>query len=149
MSNDAKIKQLKAVVDKKVKDLGSAPIKNFKTSMLYPIKYGNEFSTNKVNLNTLTTRNALFEVAADLAFRKESRVQAAAILGDVDLLDIPLEVHGYPIEDWQHDLKILYRTIVYKKELAELKALESKLQSLMSEEAKTESELDDIAKLLA
>ena len=59
-------------------------------------------------------------------------------------LGISLEISGYNIAEWITDTAIFE----YKKKEAELKILETKLDKMLSDEKKTELELNEIAALL-
>jgi hypothetical protein len=75
---------------------------------------------------------------------REKSSEASAILG---LESGPIYM-GYPIEDWIHDV-IMRGKILNKKKMEEKFALlNSKLDSLLSEEAKKEIELKEIKAML-
>ena len=59
-----------------------------------------------------------------------------------------LELSGYSIDDWISDIKNKMEVLNVKNEIANLKKMEAKLDKLLSEDKKTELELDDIAALL-
>ena len=63
-------------------------------------------------------------------------------------LGINLEIAGYNIEEWIADIKSKIEIFEYKKKESELKVLEAKLDKMLSDEKKTELELDEIAALL-
>lgn len=55
---------------------------------------------------------------------------------------------GYPVEIWINDINHKLATSALKREENELKKMEAKLDKLLSEDKKTELELDEIAALL-
>jgi hypothetical protein len=59
-----------------------------------------------------------------------------------------LNISGYSIDDWMTDIKLKLDILAQKEEEGKLKALESKLATLLSNDKKTELELDSIEKLL-
>jgi len=59
-----------------------------------------------------------------------------------------LDISGYSINDWMADIKSKLEVISYKEEESKLKVMESKLDKLLSNEKKTELEIDEIAALL-
>jgi hypothetical protein len=59
-----------------------------------------------------------------------------------------LVVSGYPINDWLLDIGKLGEKKVIDNEYKKLADLENKLKSLLSEDAKTANELDEISNLL-
>ena len=63
-------------------------------------------------------------------------------------LGISLEISGYNIVEWITDIKCKIEIFEYKKKETELKALEVKLDKMLSDEKKTELELNEIAALL-
>lgn len=63
-------------------------------------------------------------------------------------LDIGLDISGYNIAEWISDIKSKIEIFEYKKKESELKELEAKLDKMLSDEKKTELELDEIAALL-
>lgn len=57
-------------------------------------------------------------------------------------------ISGYATDLWIEDIKNKISVLELKKEEAELKQMESKLDKLLSDDKKTELEIDDIAALL-
>jgi hypothetical protein len=55
---------------------------------------------------------------------------------------------GYTIQEWISDIKSKLEVLAQKNEESNLRMLESKLSMLLSEDKKTELELDAIANLL-
>lgn len=67
---------------------------------------------------------------------------------EADNLGIKLMISGYVIDDWITDIKNKIDVMTTKSEMNNLKAMEAKLDKLLSEDKKTELEIDDIAALL-
>ena len=67
---------------------------------------------------------------------------------EAENLDINFVVSGYSIDDWITDIKNKFEVTKTKAEIYNLKAMEPKLDELLSEDKKTELEIDDIAALL-
>ncbi len=67
---------------------------------------------------------------------------------EAENLDIDFVISGYSIDDWITDIKNKFDIIKTKAEIYNLKTMESKLDELLSEDKKTELEIDDIAALL-
>ena len=63
-------------------------------------------------------------------------------------LDIAFDISGYNVSEWMVDIKSKIEIFEHKKAESDLKALESKLDKMLSDEKKTELELDEIAALL-
>lgn len=58
------------------------------------------------------------------------------------------EISGYSVISWIKDIKSKLEISNVKKQQSDLKAMERKLDKLLSDDKKTELELDDIAALL-
>ena len=63
-------------------------------------------------------------------------------------LDEIIMISGFTLEDWITDIKNKIEAIKYKEEESKLKDMENKLNKLLSDEKKTELEIDEIAALL-
>ena len=90
------------------------------------------------NLNVCSDSDLLL-----LLIRLHSYQMAALDLG-IDRF----EISGYSVTAWVDDIKSKLDVLTAKKEEADLKRMESKLDKLLSEDKKTELELDEIAALL-
>lgn len=78
-----------------------------------------------------------------LLIRLNSYRMSAVNLGMSDF-----EISGYSITAWIKDIKSKLEISSLKKEGADLKKMESKLDKLLSDDKKTELEIDEIANLL-
>lgn len=58
------------------------------------------------------------------------------------------EISGYSVTAWIKDIKSKLEVSDLKKEESDLKKMESKLDKLLSDDKKTELEIDEIAALL-
>ena len=129
--NDERVLQLKQVIDKKKSELkGSKRFAPLTNCVL-------DLEGQKYNLNVLK-----FDDLQLLLVRLNMYLMSAKDLG------INLEVSGYNIAEWITDIKCKIEIFEYKKKEAELKTLEPKLDKMLSDEKKTELELDEIAALL-
>lgn len=131
--NDDRILELKKQVEDKKKELASK-----KTRFVPITNCILEMDGMTLNLNVLSERalillwirlNTYRMSATDLGLRK-------------------FEISGYDLEDWITDVKARLEVIATKREENDLKAMETKLDKLLSEDKKTELELDSIAELL-
>lgn len=129
--NDERVLQLKEIIDKKKLELKG--VKKFTplTNCVLDLK------EQKYNLNVLQ-----FNDLQLLLVRLNMYLMSAKDLG------ISLEISGYNIAEWITDIKCKIEIFEYKKKETELKALEMKLDKMLSDEKKTELELDEIAALL-
>lgn len=78
-----------------------------------------------------------------LLIRLNSYLMSAVDLGMPDL-----EISGYSVTAWIKDIKSKLEVSGLKKEESDLKKMESKLDKLLSDDKKTELEIDEIAALL-
>ena len=65
---------------------------------------------------------------------------------DLNMADF--EISGYSVTTWIKDIKSKLEVSGLKKEESDLKKMESKLDKLLSDDKKTELEIDEIAALL-
>lgn len=70
------------------------------------------------------------------------------LMSAVDLEMSDFEISGYSVTDWIKDIKSKLQVSSLKKEEIDLKKMESKLDKLLSDDKKTEIEIDEIANLL-
>jgi len=130
--NDDRIMLLKQKVDSKRNALKG------KSDRFTPI-------TNCLLVFDKVTYNLYVEASQLLLLRLNSLVMAAQDLG-ID----PKEciISGYSLIDWIEDIKSFLAIQQYRKEKSDLAKLEKQLDSLLSEDKRTELELDSIAALL-
>ena len=72
----------------------------------------------------------------------------AYLMSAKDLGMNDFEISGYSVTSWIKDIKSKLEISELKKQQSDLKAMEQKLDKLLSDDKKTELELDDIAALL-
>lgn len=129
--NDERVLQLKEIIDKKKAELKTtkrfAPLTNCVLDL-----EGQKYNLNVLHLNDL--RLLLVRLNMYLISSKD--------------LNINLEFAGYNIVEWITDIKSKIEVFEHKKKESELKALEAKLDKMLSDEKKTELELDEITALL-
>lgn len=129
--NDERVLQLKQVIDKKKSEIKG--IKKFMPLTNCVL----DLEGQKYNLNVLQ-----FDDLQLLLVRLNMYLMSVKDMG------INLEISGYNLVEWITDIKCKIEIFEYKKKEAELKALEDKLDKMLSDEKKTELELDEIAALL-
>lgn len=133
--NDDRILTLKKQIDDKKKELGKQPRFSPVTTCMFT------YNGNRVNIHTLTsvkdinTALVCFNVYA----------MSAENLG-IDLEDVVFD--GFSVADWMEDLNSKKAVVEYTAKKAQLTALEKKLDKLLSDDKKTELEIDAIADLL-
>lgn len=139
--NDAKIKELLEKVEDQKANLGTKPRGSWITNGIF--KYDDK---NYFNLNTVQNFQGLIDALAFLLEKSLLQETAAKRLE----IEQPMFVwNGYALEDWESDFKKRIEIVNWQKRKELLDKTKKKLHALISEETKTEMELDDIAKLLS
>lgn len=138
--HDEKIEALIKEVEKRKAALGSKPRNILRTNGI--LKFNDR---EHINLNTVSDIETIVKSYAYIIEQFEDFKTAANELE----VDIPFTKDGFSDEDWKEDLKDRLASIKWNKKKVELDALTKKLESLVSEEAKTKNELASIEKLLA
>ena len=130
--NDENIMKLKAQVDKKKKELSAMP------SKVSPV-------TNCLLVLDKTTFNLHVESSEMLLIRLNAYAMSAKELGfDADSVILS----GYTLKQWMDDIRGFLQVQKYRDEKKKLNELEKKLDSLLSEDKRTELEIDKIADML-
>lgn len=129
--NDERVLQLKKIIDEKKSELKA--VKRFTPLTNCVLNLENR----NYNLNVL-----------QLDDLKLLLVKLNMYLMSAKDLNVELNISGYSIEDWMTDVKFKMEIFEHKKKECELKVLEAKLDKMLSDEKKTELELDEIAALL-
>lgn len=130
--NDDKILELKKVIEKKKEDLKK--IKKFSpvTNLVLHLE------DKTYNLNVLDYDSLRF-----LLIKLNSYLLSAHNLSMDDF-----EISGYLLSDWLDDIRGKILMLEMRKKETELKMLENKLESMLSDDKKTELELEQIAEML-
>jgi hypothetical protein len=138
---DALIDQLLAKVAEKKQQIEKIKNPVFKTNLSFPMEmFGN---SNRINLNVVS-----IEVLLSLVQYLDN------LLGDTMRLEAQYDVkfpnqwYGFPIEDWLSDIVLTIKKRQSQTQVAELKAIETKLNSLISEDKKKDIELANLKDLL-
>jgi hypothetical protein len=138
--NDDRIKQLMAEVESRKAKLGAKPKATWLTNGVF------KFNSNEYfNLNTIQNSDKLVEALSFLIGKTRDQKEAAQFLG---VPDPNFEWGGYSIQDWLADFKTRLSIVTWEANKAKLDVTQSKLSQLVSEEARTEMELDSISKSL-
>lgn len=131
--NDDRILELKKQVENKKKEIAKKNVKFVPETNLII-----EINGQKTNINVLSEK----DLNSLLVILNMYRMSSA----DLEMNDF--EISGYKIDKWMNDVRAKINMKTLKNEEAELKRLEEKLDKLLSEDKKTELELDSIAALL-
>lgn len=139
-NNDAVIKDLLQKVEDQKASLGTKEKVAWNTNGVFKYRGGDFF-----NLNTVTDPTVLANALAVLISQESSFKDACKRLG----IKADYKWDGYAVSDWEEDFLTRMRVIEWDKKKKTLDTTKAKLNTLVSEEAKTEMELEDIKKLLA
>lgn len=132
-NNDQRILQLKQQIEDKKEKLA-------KSSRFSPVTNCSlELNGERINIQTLGKERAL-DVLVQLNIYRLSVI-------DLGLLD-EYKLSGYLVSEWIEDIKSRVNILSRKQEEQQLKAMETKLTKLLSEEKKVELEIDEIESLL-
>lgn len=131
--NDDRILELKKQVENKKKEIAKKNVKFVPETNLVI-----EINGIKTNINVLNEK----DLKSLLVILNMYRMSSA----DLEMNDF--EISGYKVDEWMNDVRAKINMKTLKNEEAELKRLEEKLDKLLSEDKKTELELDSIAALL-
>ena len=133
--NDDRILVLKKQIEEKKKDLGKQPRFSPVTTCMF------NYNGNRVNIHTLTSVKDINTMLVHFNIYAMS----AENLG-IDCADVCFE--GFSVADWMEDLNAKKAVVEYNEKKSQLSVLEKKLDRLLSDDKKTELEIDAIADLI-
>jgi hypothetical protein len=137
--NDEMVKQLMAKVAEQKEALGAKPKVSWKTNGVF--KYDDK---RYININVSNTQD-LLEALSYMIGNSSSMLEASKRL---NLPYTAPSFGGYSIEEWEADFKLRVEILGWEGGKKILEETERKLASLVSEEARTEMELEKIKKSL-
>lgn len=133
--NDDKILILKEQIENKKKALGKQPRFSPTTTCVFT------YNNSKINIHTLSSIKEI-----DMMIVHFNMYVMSAKNLQIDCDNICFD--GFSVLDWIEDLKSKKYTIEYNNKKKQLVELENKLDKLLSDEKKTELEIDAIADLI-
>lgn len=133
--NDDRILTLKKQIEDKKNELGKQPRFSPITTCMFT------YNGNKVNIHTLTS---VKDINATLVYFNIYAMSADNL--GIDCEDICID--GFSVSEWMEDLHAKKAVVEYAAKKAQLAALERKLDKLLSDDKKTELEIDAIANLI-
>lgn len=139
-NNDDTIKNLLAKVEAQQLALGSKPRAAWRTNGIF--KYD---GTNHFNLNTVAEPKPLVDA---LAFLLGAKAQVSEACKQLGVSEIEFKWNGYTYGEWLEDFKTRLSVVDWEAKKKQLEATKAKLSTLVSEEARTEMELEAITKSL-
>lgn len=129
--NDKRIKELKAQIQTKLENMPKIS-KDFNTNLVLDF-HDKQYNLNvisKTTLQDLQIQLYLYQVAIDA------------------LHTTAFQISGYMVKDWLHDIQKLIDIQDTNITVKELKSSLTKLETMLSDTAKTEEFLDDLEDLL-
>lgn len=137
-ANDNKIKELIAAIAQQKEKLGDKPKSCWKTNGIF------KFAGKEVNINVLKSEKDTVTLLCQILMEKEAFEKAAKMLDSKQKLCYNQD----SAEDWIDDIKLKHSQIKWKNDNDKLAIMETDLKKLMSNESKTELEIENIADLL-
>ncbi len=144
-ANDQKVQALLDKVNEQkqeVERLSKRP--SWRTNCAFTFDDRN-ISSKMLNLNTANDERTIVLALAYLIEKERAWNDARKELG---LDKQEFEWNGFKISDWREDFKARLDRVTIEDKKKALKTMEAKLSKLMSEEARTSKELEEIEKLL-
>lgn len=138
--HDEKVKGLLLEVEKRKLELGQKPKATLNTNGI--LKFNDR---DHINLNTINDINTVVTAYGYILNEYSKAETAIKNLG----IEHTFIFGGYSLEDWHSDFQYRTNVILWNKKESDLNSLQKKLESLVSEDLKTETELDNIEKLLS
>ena len=135
VKNDERILELKKQIEEKKKELGKQPRFSPVTTCMF------NYQGNRINIHTLTS---IRDINAILVYFNMYVMSAEDM--EINCEDIVFD--GFTVTDWIEDLKSKKTVIEYTAKKEQLTILEKKLDKLLSDDKKTELEIDAIADLI-
>lgn len=135
IKNDERILELKKQIEERKNELGKQPRFTPVTTCLF------NREGCRVNIHTLTS---VKDINSLLVFFNTYAMSAKDL--DIDCAEVELD--GFSVVDWMEDLKSKKAVVEYSAKKEQLTALEKKLDKLLSDDKKTELEIEAIADLI-
>ena len=139
--NDELIKELLGKVEDQTAALGKKPRGTWVTNGVF--KYSQN-PNDSFNINVVTDFSHFAHALGILLLKKEFFERACKVLG----ITATFKWDGYTVDEYEEDFKMRISVVEYDTRKRQLEATKQKLQGLVSDEAKTEMALTDIAKSL-
>ena len=137
--NDALVGQLLKRVDEKKAQIKKIKNPSFKTNLSLPI----DGTTTRINLN-VASPELLFSILVTL----ETRIEKSQIVAEKHDVVFDNAWHGFTLEDWRDDVVLKIKQSQAQRQVVELRTIEKKLEGLMSEDKRTNIELEKLEDLL-
>lgn len=142
-SVDELVLQLFETVKQKQRDIAASEKPRWETTCT--IGTNEQSVTDRVNLQTVSDQSKLVDILGFLLAKEAQWNQAAGILG----VKVPFKWMSYTVAQWTKDIQTRIAQIGLTAKRAELKALEGRLDALITTEQRRELELAEIQKEMA
>lgn len=137
--NDSMIQELLAKVEIQKKALGTKPRGTWITNGVFKFS-----SSDFININIVTDFSRLGAALGFLLVQEEAFDKGCKSLG----IDGTFKWDGYTRKEWEEDFRMRVSIIRYDANKKKLEAAQAKLNSLISEDARTAMELEDLKNLI-
>ncbi len=138
--NDALVGQLLKKVEEKKAQIKKIRNPSFKTNLSLPL----DGTNSRINLN-VASPELLFKILVEL----ETRIEKSDKIAEKYDLKFDNIWHGFGLEDWRDDVVLKIKQSQAQLKVAELRTIEKKLEGLMSEDKRTNIELEKLSTLLS
>jgi DNA repair exonuclease SbcCD ATPase subunit len=140
-TKDDLIQELLLKVEEKKKQIDRIKNPVFKTNLSFNVEmFG---IASRVNLN-VASEEILFSLLTYLNLLIDNR----DVVNEKYGISCGKDWYGFKLEEWRDDIVLKIKQKQCQTQVAELKSIEAKLQSLISEDKKKDIELENISKLL-
>lgn len=139
---DKQVQDLFKIVQQKKSEISKAEKPNWLTNCSF--FYDKNNSSTRFNIQTITDTDELVQALAFLIEKEKAYDEANDLLG----LSSRFKWAGFGLDDWKTDFQTRINKLQIKKKKDELELLESRLNSLISPELRTQLELEAITKQL-
>jgi len=140
--NDNLVSQLLKKVDEKKAQIDKIKNPSYTTNMSYPmIIHG---SANRINLN-VADEEVLMWTMVGLETMIDKAAASATRHGVVYTNDFA----GFKLSEWRDDIVLKLKQKQSQRQVVELRTIEKQLKGLMSEDKRTNLELEKLSKLLS
>lgn len=137
--NDDVIKTLLATIETQTAALGQPPRGAWLTNGVFHFSKDDYF-----NINVTTDISIFARAMGHVLAQKKEGMDGASALG----ISVDFAWEGYSVEAWLADFRTRIAVLDYTKKKKLLNETKARLRGLVSEKARTEMELDEIAKAL-
>ena len=140
--NDNLVAQLLKKVEEKKAQIEKIKNPDYKTNLSFPLSVWG--STNRVNLN-VADEETLFSILVYLETMIDKAEASATKHGVV----FNNYLYGFTLTEWRNDIVMVLKKKQSLRQVGELREIEKKLNGLLSEEKRTNMELEALSKLLS